>query len=122
MDSRIDLEANGRQVLGEVVRRVSGGPLSQFAAEEFFEPLGMDAYLALPAGELGRVVPIRGKGGNPASPLYLNRDRSRAKRSPRRRPCTQQPAPWWPSTTCSWTGWAAAAGRRDDRRGLEGLQ
>ncbi|MDR0594001.1 MAG: beta-lactamase family protein [Bifidobacteriaceae bacterium] len=69
-------------ILGEVVRRVSGRPISQFVADEFFEPLGMDAYLALPAAELGRVVPIRGKGGNLASPLYLNRAAARRALAP----------------------------------------
>jgi CubicO group peptidase (beta-lactamase class C family) len=59
-------------ILGEVVRRVSGQPISSFVAREFFEPLKMDAYFALPAQEYVRTVPVRGHGANWASPLYLN--------------------------------------------------
>ncbi|MDR2454085.1 MAG: beta-lactamase family protein [Bifidobacteriaceae bacterium] len=64
-------------ILGELVRRVSGQPISQFVDQELFQPLAMDAYLALPAGQLGRAVPLRPKGGNLASPLYLNRPAAR---------------------------------------------
>ncbi|MDR0591971.1 MAG: beta-lactamase family protein [Bifidobacteriaceae bacterium] len=60
-------------ILGELVRRVSGELIDRFAGREFFAPLGMDAHLRLPAGEVRRVVPVRGKGGNLASPVFLNR-------------------------------------------------
>ena len=41
--------ASSWYVLGEIVRRVSGRPLDQFAREEIFQPLGMkDSWLALP--------------------------------------------------------------------------
>jgi CubicO group peptidase (beta-lactamase class C family) len=45
--------------LGEVVRRVDGRPIEQFAREEFFVPLGMDhSYLRLPADKLERTADL----------------------------------------------------------------
>lgn len=47
----------GYDVLGEIVRRVSGRPLADFAHERIFEPLGMtDTSYTLPAAKQGRVV------------------------------------------------------------------
>jgi CubicO group peptidase (beta-lactamase class C family) len=60
-------------ILGEVVRRVSGRSIKRFVAEEFFEPLGMDAYLALPATELDRTVALRRQAVNLLMPAYVNR-------------------------------------------------
>ncbi|MDR2252797.1 MAG: beta-lactamase family protein [Bifidobacteriaceae bacterium] len=60
-------------ILGEVIRRVSGRPVARFVAEEIFEPIGMDASLELPAADLARIVPLRGKGGNLVTPRVVNR-------------------------------------------------
>ncbi len=50
-------------LLGEIVRRVSGRPLNQFAAEEIFAPLGMEDTGFLPDPELrGRVAPTESFG------------------------------------------------------------
>ncbi|MDR2381437.1 MAG: beta-lactamase family protein [Bifidobacteriaceae bacterium] len=59
-------------ILGELIQRVSGRPVEQFVAEELFEPLAMDAFLRLPAAEFGRAVPVRSRGGNVVSPLFVN--------------------------------------------------
>ncbi|MDR1635226.1 MAG: beta-lactamase family protein [Bifidobacteriaceae bacterium] len=64
-------------ILGELVRTVSGRPIRQFAREEFFRPLDMDADLAVPADAENRAVRMRGKGGNVVSPAYLNRPAAR---------------------------------------------
>ena len=46
-------------VVGEMVRRVDGRPISQFLKEEVTGPLGMnDFYLGLPASEEGRVAKL----------------------------------------------------------------
>ena len=46
------------ELLGEVVRRVSGQPLDQFAREQIFEPLGMrDTMFKPPASLLPRIAP-----------------------------------------------------------------
>lgn len=46
-------------VLGEVVRRVDGRPIDQFAREEFFMPLGMThSYLRLPAVQLEQTAEL----------------------------------------------------------------
>ncbi|WP_405583431.1 serine hydrolase domain-containing protein [Streptomyces sp. NBC_01190] len=42
-------------LVGEVIRRVSGRMPGQFLAEEIAEPLGLDFFIGLPAGERGRV-------------------------------------------------------------------
>jgi CubicO group peptidase (beta-lactamase class C family) len=45
--------------LGEVVRRVDGRPIDQFAREEFFVPLGMDhSYLRLPSDKLEQTAEL----------------------------------------------------------------
>ena len=45
-------------LLGDIVRRVSGRPLDQFARERIFEPLGMKDTRFLPAASLrGRIAP-----------------------------------------------------------------
>lgn len=47
----------GYQLLGEIVRRVSGQALPQFAAERLFAPLGMkDTFYVVPDALFGRVV------------------------------------------------------------------
>ena len=43
-------------ILGEVVRRVSGRSLGRFFAEEIAGPFGLDFFIGLPDGELGRVA------------------------------------------------------------------
>ena len=48
---------NGYRLLGEIVRRVSGRSLGDFARERIFEPLGMnDTYYSVPEAEYPRVV------------------------------------------------------------------
>lgn len=47
----------GYELLGEIVRRVSGMSLDRFFRERIFEPLGMkDTFLIVPEKEWGRVV------------------------------------------------------------------
>ena len=46
---------NQGHLVGEVVRRVSGKPLTQFVAEEIAGPLGADFHIGLPESEFGRV-------------------------------------------------------------------
>jgi CubicO group peptidase (beta-lactamase class C family) len=49
--------SHGYELLGEIVRRVSGYSLADFARERIFAPLGMtDTSYALPAAKQGRVV------------------------------------------------------------------
>ncbi|HWQ33890.1 MAG TPA: exo-beta-N-acetylmuramidase NamZ domain-containing protein [Blastocatellia bacterium] len=51
-------------VLGELVRRVSGKPLDQFAAENIFRPLGMKDTGFRPAANLQpRIAPTEKRGG-----------------------------------------------------------
>jgi uncharacterized protein YbbC (DUF1343 family) len=51
-------------VLGELVRRVSGKPLDQFAAENIFRPLGMKDTGFRPAANLqSRIAPTEKRGG-----------------------------------------------------------
>jgi len=47
----------GYDLLGEIVRRVSGATLAEFAAERIFSPLGMkDTYYGLPESLVDRMV------------------------------------------------------------------
>jgi CubicO group peptidase (beta-lactamase class C family) len=47
-------------LLGEVIRRVDGRPIAQFAYEELCQPLGIEGfYLGLPDGLEDRVAPVR---------------------------------------------------------------
>jgi CubicO group peptidase (beta-lactamase class C family) len=47
-------------ILGEIVRRVDGRPLAQFAREELCQPLGIaDFYLGIPDSVESRVAPLR---------------------------------------------------------------
>jgi CubicO group peptidase (beta-lactamase class C family) len=47
-------------LLGEIVRRVDGRPIAQFAREELCRPLGIeDFYLGIPDAVEGRVAPLR---------------------------------------------------------------
>lgn len=51
-------------VLGEVVQRVAGVPLTEFLRIELFEPLGMsDTYLQTPSRRLADLVPLVSVGG-----------------------------------------------------------
>ena len=57
----------GYEVLGELVRRVSGKPLDQFAAERIFRPLGMKDTLFLPLpSPTGRGERVRGELSPPS--------------------------------------------------------
>lgn len=52
------------EVLGELVRRISGKPLDQFAAENIFRPLGMKDTGFKPAASLQkRIAPTEKRGG-----------------------------------------------------------
>jgi CubicO group peptidase (beta-lactamase class C family) len=64
-------------ILGELLRRVDGRAIEQFMAEEFFGPLRLDAYLALPPDQAGRVVRLHSLGGNILTPTYVNRAATR---------------------------------------------
>ncbi len=45
-------------LLGEIVRRLSGKPLNEYASENFYEPLGMRETMFLPPASLGpRIAP-----------------------------------------------------------------
>jgi CubicO group peptidase (beta-lactamase class C family) len=44
-------------LVGEVIRRITGRSVGAFLREAFAEPLGLDLWIGLPAGELGRFVP-----------------------------------------------------------------
>jgi len=47
-------------IIGEIVRRVDGRPIAQFAQEELCQPLGMpDFYLGIPDAVEPRVAPLR---------------------------------------------------------------
>jgi len=62
-------------ILGELVQRVAGGPVSDVLQAELLGPLGLrDSYLGLPAGQWGRHVPIAGRGpAELATQLMINR-------------------------------------------------
>jgi CubicO group peptidase (beta-lactamase class C family) len=66
-------------ILGELVQRVSGIPLTEFVQTEFLGPLGLrDSFLGLPDEQLHRSVPVHGR--DPArmiSQLVINRPRTR---------------------------------------------
>ena len=47
-------------IVGEIVKRVDGRPISQFLAEEIAGPLGIDSFIGLPESEEHRVAPIIG--------------------------------------------------------------
>lgn len=66
----------GYNVLGDIVRRVSGQPFWQFAQSRLFEPLGMaDSHYALPAGLRERRVYRRpGMPGTLPSPMFRGMD------------------------------------------------
>ncbi|GAA2400726.1 serine hydrolase domain-containing protein [Nonomuraea africana] len=55
-------------ILGEVVRRATGKPISQVLREEIAEPLGIadELYLGVPASELDRVARLDDAPGNAA--------------------------------------------------------
>jgi len=62
-------------IVGEVVRRVTGAPVAEVLREQVVEPLGLrDTFLGLPRTELGRAVPMRGRGPYPrAMARFVNR-------------------------------------------------
>src|SRR6185295_12418110 len=46
-------------IIGELVRRIDGRPIAQFAREELCQPLGIeDFYLGIPDAVEGRVAPL----------------------------------------------------------------
>ena len=47
-------------IIGELVRRIDGRPIAQFAREELCQPLGIeDFYLGIPDAVEGRVAPLK---------------------------------------------------------------
>lgn len=66
-------------ILGELVQRVSGAPLTDFVGTSFLGPLDLrDSFLGLPDEQWHRHVPVRGR--DPArliSQLVINRPRTR---------------------------------------------
>lgn len=64
-------------VLGELVRRVSGVPVAQFARTELLEPLGLrDVHLELPEHDRHRRMPLLAPAGDRSARLkrlYFNR-------------------------------------------------
>lgn len=56
-------------LVGEVVRRVTGRTVGRFFAEEVAGPLGLDAWIGLPAVEDARVAPLLAAPADPADPL-----------------------------------------------------
>lgn len=67
--SRMIYSDVGYIVLGELIRRVSGKPVDQFAAENIFTPLGMESTGFNPLVRFGegvrsRVAPTEKRGGN----------------------------------------------------------
>ncbi|MDR1808620.1 MAG: beta-lactamase family protein [Propionibacteriaceae bacterium] len=53
-------------ILGELVRRVDGRRIEDFAADEFFRPLGLvDSYLSLPRGRAADAVPLVNHSADP---------------------------------------------------------
>lgn len=53
-------------IVGEVVRRVTGRSLGRFFAEEIAGPFGLDFFIGLPPGELGRVARVYPPAIDPA--------------------------------------------------------
>jgi CubicO group peptidase (beta-lactamase class C family) len=66
-------------ILGEVVQRVTGLPVSDVLRGRLLEPLGLrDTYLGLPAGQWTRHVPVSGRGpAELATQLVINRRATR---------------------------------------------
>jgi CubicO group peptidase (beta-lactamase class C family) len=66
-------------ILGEVVQRVTGLPVSDVLRRRLLEPLGLrDTYLGLPAGQWARRVPVSGRGpAELATQLVINRRATR---------------------------------------------
>ena len=61
---RFEYSDVGYIVLGELVRRIDGRGLEVFTREELFLPLGMEATLFLPAGEMAQItVPTEKRDG-----------------------------------------------------------
>jgi CubicO group peptidase (beta-lactamase class C family) len=53
-------------IVGELVRRVDGRPIAQFAREELCQPLGIaDFYLGIPDAVAGRVAPLKEAPSDP---------------------------------------------------------
>jgi CubicO group peptidase (beta-lactamase class C family) len=68
-------------ILGELVRRVCGGPVDAQLRERFFEPLGLrDTHLGLPPELWPRAVPVKPAGGRAelVNSLLFNRRSVRA--------------------------------------------
>jgi CubicO group peptidase (beta-lactamase class C family) len=66
-------------ILGELVQRVTGTPVSDFVRSEFFDPLGLaDTYLGLPGALWPRHVPVAGRGpARVGTALVVNRPGTR---------------------------------------------
>jgi len=63
----------GFELLGEIIKRVSGNPLADFAHERIFSPLGMsDSWYIVPETVLDRIVtrPVEAPLAYPDSPTY----------------------------------------------------
>ncbi|MBL8191040.1 MAG: beta-lactamase family protein, partial [Acidobacteria bacterium] len=73
-------------VLAELVKRVSGKPIDQFARENIFEPLGMKDTGFNPAASLkARIAPTEKRGGP---------DQNNHREGPAREGATNQPERW----------------------------
>jgi CubicO group peptidase (beta-lactamase class C family) len=60
-------------LLGEIIRRVDGRPIAQFAREELCRPLGIeDFYLGIPDSVEGRVAPLRQEAAHLAAGAQVN--------------------------------------------------
>ena len=60
---KMDYSAYGYELLGEILRRVSGRGLSDVATERIFRPLGMiDTYFIVPESVRGRIARRRSAG------------------------------------------------------------
>ncbi len=66
-------------ILGELVQRISGIPLTEFVQNEFLGPLGLrDSFLGLPDEQWHRSVPVRSRDpARLASQFVINRPRTR---------------------------------------------
>src|SRR4051812_46626931 len=58
-------------MVGEIIRRIDGRPISQFLREEICAPLGLDIYFGVPDEQLARVATLI--DGPPPPPAYDQR-------------------------------------------------
>jgi CubicO group peptidase (beta-lactamase class C family) len=66
-------------ILGELVQRITGSPLTGYLQAQLLGPLGLrDCYLGLPPGQWPRHVPVTGRGpAELATQLVSNRRATR---------------------------------------------